>query len=465
MDFAALSSMLNGSEARLPNNVNINKGASNSSGGKKSGATPAELKTHADHMWRFLDELAESDPAAYKKFIADQMAELESEKKRKVETEALFTPKPAFVIYTRQLKPVERTVYINICSSPQVPPLQTKDRQPARGDENMGDILIPLSVGRFVDTKDSSGKEVTISDCVFHPSVIERSTTDLTFKLFMLELCLQHLEEDEKCTLHRGYKFESPSRKYVGPQDGPSQQRTESEIEREKFIAKMKAEREEKMKQMKTQSSKPIVMPSLAKKNEAQQLYEEESIKELKLRPDEPTTSGKDGPKKKVLIEDLTPDQGEDESLKEITPAAQQISSSSSSSNKPAITLAATTKLPSKSSTSASASSSTASATTSTSASIIATSPSTASSTSSSSSTISEAPYTSKSSSSLSSDDLLSSLAAIPVESNQSSWPYGSSSASMQSTSSIASVLNSKTGKGEEEQDEKTFSIESPQVQ
>ena len=352
MDFAALSSMLNGSKsaggASNLGGMAGNRGMGAGAGGMPAAAaaaaglgkhSSAELSQHAEHMWKFLDEMAESDPEGYKKFIAQQMQEVAEEKKKKAETEAMFTPTPAFVIYTRQTSPSpERTVYLNICSSPQVPGLQTKARQPAKGDEPMSEILIPLSVGA-ISEQEHQGKKVFTSDVVFHPSVIQRSTTDLTFKLFMLELALQHLEEDEKVVLHRGYKFESPSVKYIGSSGAPRQQKTEAELAREEFVSKMKKEREEKIKQMQTnKGGKEIVMPSLSKTEQAKKQFDEESIHELKL----PTAAGGVGGKKKVLIEDLTPDEGG--ALLSMDTDISQQPKPSARETRPAISLASSSK-------------------------------------------------------------------------------------------------------------------------
>lgn len=392
-------------------------------------------------MWRFLDELAQSDPEGYKKFIDQQMAEIAAEKKKQADTEALFTPQPAFAIYTRQTKPKEseRTIYINICASNQIPPLQTKDRKPARGDESLDAVLIPLSLTRLQSTTDMSGVGVTTTDVVFHPNVIARAEKDMGFKLFMIELALQHIEADEKITLHRAYKFES-SRTYVGPSNKPQQQKTESEIEREKFLATMRKDREEKIKSMKTSAGQPIVMPSLAKQTAAKQQYEEESLKELKLRPDQTTAKGE---KKKVLIEDITPDQGEEGTRGETKPAATTNSASASSDSKPPIALSST-----KSSSAGVASTpallNLVSSTSINSSSLAPASTSKHDASQSVDIDTAGGKYTSESSVSISSHDLLSSLSSIPVDSHATSWPYGSSSASMQSTESLASAITHK---------------------
>lgn len=61
-----------------------------------------ETLKHADHIWKFLDELAETDPEGYKQFIAKQREEIkktkasEQEKRKK----GKFLPEPVFVVKT-----------------------------------------------------------------------------------------------------------------------------------------------------------------------------------------------------------------------------------------------------------------------------------------------------------------------------------------------------------------------------
>lgn len=506
MSLADLSAMLNASKARGGSaNLNLGGGvgggrgaAASASGAPASAASPAELKQHADHMWRFLDDLASSDPEGYKSFMASQMQEMAAEKAKAAETEALFTPQPAFVIYTRQTsgaKGGERTVYINLCTSPQIPPLQTKDQKgPADPlERDMNRILIPLSVGAIKSDTDKQRGEVWTADIVFNPAVMSRALSggDMAFKMFCIELALQHLEQDEKCTLHRAYKLIPPTEAtYIGggAAGRPAQQKTEAELAREKFLAQMRAEREEKIKSMATKSSKEIVMPSLSKTQQAKQEYEEQTIKELKLRPEAAASAaaggsaaaagGKGAPsaaakqQKRVLIEDLTPDQGEDPSLTAdaaptsaatVAAAKPQAASASSSLSaaKPAITLASSTKLNSASS----ASSSSTAAASSSSAAVPAASSSSSSSSAASSSSAKSASssddgaWSSKLSSAISSTDFLSSLAAIPLEDSPSPWPYGSSAASMSSTSSVATVSAAEVAQRQRVQPSHTLSV------
>lgn len=458
MNFGALAGMLNGREAP---NLNVGGGRGPSAGGSGGsgsggggGASNPDLKVHADAMWKMLDELASSDPDAYKQFIATQMEQMQAEQARKDESAALFTPQPAFVLYTPQTtgKGAPRIVHINICASAQIPPLQTKDRQPATGREPMADVLIPLSVGALKQATDARLGDVWTSDVVFNPAVLARAAADMSFKLFCLELALQHLEQDEKVQLHRAYKLLPPDQqKYVGAVDAqgrPAQQKTEAEIEREKLVEKMKRERAEQLKSMATKPAKEVVMPSLAGRSQALQQMEAEELKELKLRPDEPAPAaqqpGQSQPKKKVLIEDLTPDEGgpmDDAAPKSAAAAAPAAAASSPAvaaaaaapakpAAKAAITLTSSTKL---SSSTPSALSSTAASSASAAASSAAAAASPAAASVSSSMAPSgggDGAWSSKASSALSSEDLLASLASIPVEETTSPWPYANSGSS-----------------------------------
>jgi hypothetical protein len=55
-----------------------------------------DIKRKADHIWAYLDELHEKDPAAYDKFIAEQKESVKNERKKQRPP----PPQPSFVVAT-----------------------------------------------------------------------------------------------------------------------------------------------------------------------------------------------------------------------------------------------------------------------------------------------------------------------------------------------------------------------------
>jgi sRNA-binding protein len=279
----------------------------NTTGTETNPTAPELNNATAESLWQLLDDLADNNPEQYKQFIAQQFNEAKANKekqkkqKEKPEEAALFTPKPHFVIYTKQTEPnPEKNIilYINMCSSTEIQPiLLKKDAQTAaRGDEPLSEVLIPLSVGNL--RPDPANSAQFISDVVYNPGVLSRAEQDLAFKLQIIELALQHIEEDYSLHLHRAYKFHTTSN-YYGKV--VAQQQREEEILKEQY--------ERRKNQAKKRQNEPeIILPT---KENLLKLAESKTqgkplISELKLEK----ITGKNGPnsnntKKKVLIEEL----------------------------------------------------------------------------------------------------------------------------------------------------------------
>lgn len=142
--------------------------------------------------------------------------------KEKGKKKQMFTPTPHFSVYTQYtvtspspspsspsspspLPSPSGTIYINFCSSPEVEPLLLSDQKtPAKGHEAMRDVVIPLSVG-IIQRPSPSSPSPSV-DVVMNPSIYTRCLSDLSFKYQVIEVCLQHIEEDHSLRLHRAYK-------------------------------------------------------------------------------------------------------------------------------------------------------------------------------------------------------------------------------------------------------------------
>jgi HSP20 family molecular chaperone IbpA len=96
-------------------------------------------------------------------------------------------------------------VFINVCASPQVPkppPITAEMLQ-----EEQTRVRIPLSMGEPREDTDKEGKECTVYDAIMHTEVVERAKTEKEMKQFVVELCLQWVEQKFELALRRPVKF------------------------------------------------------------------------------------------------------------------------------------------------------------------------------------------------------------------------------------------------------------------
>jgi hypothetical protein len=106
------------------------------------------------------------------------------------------------------LKTVDRAggkVFINVCASPQIPkppPITAEMLQ-----EEQTRVRIPLSMGEAREDTDKEGKACTVYDAIMHTEVVERAKTEKEMKDFVVELCLQWVEQKFELALRRPAKF------------------------------------------------------------------------------------------------------------------------------------------------------------------------------------------------------------------------------------------------------------------
>eukprot|EP00743_Colponemidia_sp_Colp-15_P005291 GILK01005690.1.p1 GENE.GILK01005690.1~~GILK01005690.1.p1 ORF type:complete len:360 (+),score=68.12 GILK01005690.1:42-1082(+) len=172
-----------------------------------------DLKSHADHFWKHLNELAESDPEEYKKFIQSQlqdgMKEIEKEKNEKRSQAPAIQPESGFAVRTA-LKQTTDThpskIYINICHSTQVLRPVTSEGRLAVTDEDMNAAFIPISIYKVKTVKSMSGADCVIYDAVVHTAVFDRAARESRFKSFLIETCLKRVEKRFTCSFSRQLK-------------------------------------------------------------------------------------------------------------------------------------------------------------------------------------------------------------------------------------------------------------------
>jgi hypothetical protein len=96
-------------------------------------------------------------------------------------------------------------IFINVCSSPQVP--KPPEITPEMLQEEAPRVRIPLSMGEPREDSDKTGKPCTVYDAIMHPDPVDRAKTEKDMKQFIVELCLQWIEQKHSLVLSRRVKF------------------------------------------------------------------------------------------------------------------------------------------------------------------------------------------------------------------------------------------------------------------
>ncbi|XP_070548593.1 PIH1 domain-containing protein 2-like [Ptychodera flava] len=131
-----------------------------------------DIMKQAQHIWNMLDELADSDPDAYKKFIDSKVKE---------GGEMFAPPKPFMCVETDLLSPRKEKLYINIVSWNRIPkPKSPEDAVPVAADP--------------IDRRKQGKETMSLINCGFHPSVLEECCKNSVHKDMLINLALDYVE-------------------------------------------------------------------------------------------------------------------------------------------------------------------------------------------------------------------------------------------------------------------------------
>ncbi|XP_004585118.2 PIH1 domain-containing protein 2 [Ochotona princeps] len=141
------------------------------------------LVTQLNQFWNLLDDLAESDPERYNKFIQQELRE----------GQQLFSsPEPQFCLQTRILKPKEKSLFINLCQWKRIPAPQSTTHP------------VPLSLGRPEDVFETPDA-YTVIDVACNPDVLQAAGKDHMKKDELIKMTMQCIEERLQVTLSHSY--------------------------------------------------------------------------------------------------------------------------------------------------------------------------------------------------------------------------------------------------------------------
>ncbi|EFB14359.1 hypothetical protein PANDA_009978, partial [Ailuropoda melanoleuca] len=143
------------------------------------------LLTQVTQFWNLLDDLAESNPESYEKFIQQQLKEGK---------QLCAAPEPQMCLQTRILKPEEKVLFINLCQWKRIPAPQSTTHP------------VPLSVGRPEDMSETSDV-YTVIDVAYNPDVLQAAEKDQVKKDQLIRMAMKCIEEQFQFTLSHFYSI------------------------------------------------------------------------------------------------------------------------------------------------------------------------------------------------------------------------------------------------------------------
>ncbi|XP_044113747.1 PIH1 domain-containing protein 2 isoform X1 [Neovison vison] len=143
------------------------------------------LLTQVTQFWNLLDDLAESNPESYKKFIEQQLKEGK---------QLCATPEPQLCLQTRILKPKEKVLFINLCQWKRIPAPQSATHP------------VPLKVGTPEDISETSDV-YTVIDVAYNPDVLQAAEKDQVKKDQLIRMAMKCIEEQFQFTLSHSYSI------------------------------------------------------------------------------------------------------------------------------------------------------------------------------------------------------------------------------------------------------------------
>ncbi|XP_014769704.1 PIH1 domain-containing protein 1 [Octopus bimaculoides] len=160
----------------------------------------------------------ESNELDYEKLFLDSLQhEPESSDMFKPATFLQVTPKPGFCIKVKDEE--NKKVFINICQADNVPkPEEISDEKLMEllDSEVPTDYRIPMSLGESHPELDKSGQACTVYDVVINPKFFEKIQKNELFRVFMISISMEGLEEKYKMKLKRNSWVILKNKKFMG---------------------------------------------------------------------------------------------------------------------------------------------------------------------------------------------------------------------------------------------------------
>ncbi|XP_077985676.1 PIH1 domain-containing protein 2-like [Glandiceps talaboti] len=143
-----------------------------------------DVMKQAQHIWSMLDELQDSDPDGYRKFLTGNFKEAR---------EYYAVPKPFVCLSTNIMRPRKEKLYVNIAGWKKVP----KPKTPTCG--------IPTIATSLDRIKEGKERYSTII-CAFNQDILEECWQTSREKEMLLHLALDYIEDHRKIVVSRHFQ-------------------------------------------------------------------------------------------------------------------------------------------------------------------------------------------------------------------------------------------------------------------
>ncbi|GFO29876.1 pih1 domain-containing protein 2 [Plakobranchus ocellatus] len=150
------------------------------------GFTPEGMSAQAQQIWSMLDDMAENDPAAYRKFIERQMKEGK---------EYMAPPDPHMCVQVMLLSKPPKPLFINFLEWQRVP-------EPKSAEDP-----VPVSGCPITQEKDEKGA-FSLTAVAFNPKVLEKFGKNCCNPIdadTLVHLALDYVEHEQKVKVSRTY--------------------------------------------------------------------------------------------------------------------------------------------------------------------------------------------------------------------------------------------------------------------
>ncbi|XP_023964821.3 PIH1 domain-containing protein 2 isoform X2 [Chrysemys picta bellii] len=145
-------------------------------------AHPEDMLTQVTQLWSMLDEMAESTPESYHRFMQQQLEDAK---------QYCAPPEPHLCLQTHILDPNEKSLFINLCRWKRVPaPKSPTDP-------------IPLRAGSLEEVSDKA-EIYSIIDIAYNPTVLQREENQAEMD-HLIRLTFKYIAEHYNLSLSHSY--------------------------------------------------------------------------------------------------------------------------------------------------------------------------------------------------------------------------------------------------------------------
>ncbi|XP_067910050.1 PIH1 domain-containing protein 2 [Heterodontus francisci] len=142
-----------------------------------------EMLQQVNQLWSMLDDMSESSPEAYQKFIRHHLEE---------GMKQFSPPEPHTCFQTRILELSEKLLYVNLC---------TWSRVPAPKSES---DPVPLGGGKLEENVE--GTEIySVTDVAYNPEVLKKGSENPVERDQLIRLAMKYIEEQHCIRLSHSY--------------------------------------------------------------------------------------------------------------------------------------------------------------------------------------------------------------------------------------------------------------------